>query len=163
MNIKIHYWMLLVLIQWSDVFSSSIKNISHESDQHPMKIDTILENTTSTDDLSSDFVKQTISNSTHKKHYATRIHLAGWRWQKFGKILVFAMGLVLAGVVKLVFHHTKILSAYMPESCALIVVGIFLGTFQHIFADHHTSINDYLPKFTGAITPPAPPPSSYRP
>ena len=116
-----------------------------------MKIDTILENTTSTDDLSSDFVKQTISNSTHKKHYATRIRLAGWRWQKFGKILVFAMGLVLAGIVKLVFHHTRILSTYMPESCALIVVGIFLGTFHYILADHHTSIKDYLPKFTGDI------------
>ena len=95
------------------------------------------------------------SGHEHAKHqhgHAHQVHLASWRWEEYGKLLVFTMVIVLAGMIKLGFHHTPILSEYMPESCVLILCGIFIGGFVYI-GDHFrgTNLQEYFPRFTSEI------------
>ena len=74
-----------------------------------------------------------ITNQTTTKH-GSRIHVASWRWEEFGNILTPLLVLVLAGIIKLLFHHTPILPNYIPESCVLILIGICMGIL--IYARH---------------------------
>jgi sodium/hydrogen exchanger 3 len=95
------------------------------------------------------------SRNAHSKshhHNTTHIHLASWRWDDYGQILVLTMILVLAGIIKLGFHHTPILSNYVPESCALIIAGIFLGSFVYAndMSDEngYDAVQQYFPRFS---------------
>ena len=98
--------------------------------------------------------KNTIRNQTFTKH-GSRIHVASWRWEEFGNILTPLLVLVLAGIIKLLFHHTPILPNYIPESCVLILIGICMGTL--IYArhghdlDHTEKESQYFPRFTDHI------------
>ena len=132
----------------SFVDSLSTQKVIQEHAQLPVVAQTKVNQQVNTNGSSPISLQRQIKNMTSDKHnpHSTRIHLAGWRWEEYGQILVFTYSLVLAGMVKLGFHHTRILSSYMPESCALILVGIFLGTFHHI-----PEVDDYLPKFTSRI------------
>ena len=88
-------------------------------------------------------------------HTVTRIHLANWRWKEFGKILTPITVLILAGIFKLLFHHTPILSDYMPESCVLIIIGILMGAFVYAEEGEGVSeiedIREYFPRFTSRV------------
>lgn len=88
-------------------------------------------------------------------HHGGQIHLVSWRWKDYGRILIFTFIMVLAGSIKLLFHHTPVLSEHMPESCVLIVSGIIIGSFVYAKSlnDHtqHDEIHQYFPSFTSSI------------
>ena len=67
-----------------------------------------------------------ITNDSH--HGVSQIHLASWRWDEYGKLLTTIIVLILAGIFKLLFHHTPIVPNYMPESCVLMILGIVMGS-----------------------------------
>ena len=89
-------------------------------------------------------------HSDHHHGHAHQVHLASWRWKEYGKMLVFTLVIVLAGMIKLGFHHTPILSEYLPESCALIICGIIMGAFVYIGGDPKHA-QEYFPRFTSEI------------
>ena len=73
------------------------------------------------------------------------IHLASWRWCEYYEHILFCLIVILCGVFKLAFHHTPFLSDYLPESCALIIVGIISGSFIYYGVN---SPKYPFPKFT---------------
>ena len=38
--------------------------------------------------------------------------LASWRWNDYSDILIFTFMIIAAGVLKLAYHHTPVLSKY---------------------------------------------------
>ena len=73
------------------------------------------------------------------------IHLASWRWCEYYEHILFCLIVILCGMFKLAFHHTPLLSDYLPESCALIIVGIASGSFIYYGVN---SPKYPFPKFT---------------
>ena len=39
--------------------------------------------------------------------------LASWRWDDYSDILIFTFMIIAAGVLKLAYHHTPVLSKYV--------------------------------------------------
>ena len=142
------FLLLFISILANGVLSLSSQNGGQEHIRQPVVWDSPLQHKSGNNGSFTVSERNQKGNSTSINHseHANGIHLASWRWKEYGKILVLSLGLVLAGMVKLGFHHTRILSLYMPESCALILVGVFLGMFHHI-----PGINDYLPKFSSQL------------
>ena len=88
-------------------------------------------------------------NVTHECHDEQHgIHLASWKWCEYYEHILFCLIVILAGVFKLAFHHTPFLSDYLPESCALIIVGIISGSFIYYGVN---SPNHPFPKFTHSL------------
>ena len=91
----------------------------------------------------------------NKSSEAKKIHLANWKWGEYGKILTIALTLIVAGILKLGFHHTPVLPNYIPESCVLIIIGICMGAI--IYARKELGIEktgedeEYFPRFTSQI------------
>ena len=54
----------------------------------------------------------------------------------------------MAGIFKLLFHHIPILPNYLPESCALIIIGVISGCAIY-YGD--TSKSYPFPKFTSTL------------
>ena len=115
------------------------------------------ENLDDSDNLSDE------NDSTH--HSSHHIHLVNWKWEEYGKILTIALVLMLAGIIKLGFHHTPVLPNYMPESCVIILIGIGLGAIiysgkkfvdvneehdEHPF-DIYPHYTNYFPRFTSEL------------
>ena len=73
------------------------------------------------------------------------INLASWRWCEYYEHILFCLLIVFAGIFKLAFHHTPFLSEYLPESCALIIIGIISGSF--IYYGVNSTVYPF-PKFT---------------
>ncbi len=48
------------------------------------------------------------SQEQHGGHHGVR--LASWRWNEYGAILLFILMIILAAVLKMVFHHTGFLA-----------------------------------------------------
>ena len=86
------------------------------------------------------------NDTCHDEH--SGIHLASWRWCDYYEHILFCLIVILAGIFKLVFHHTPILSNYFPESCALIVIGIISGGF--IYYGVNSAVHPF-PRFTSAL------------
>ena len=42
--------------------------------------------------------------------------LASWRWANYGDIIMFCLTVLLAALLKLLFHHAHFLSKRLPES-----------------------------------------------
>ena len=116
----------------------------------------------STNDLSEDFLTlHTLHVKNDSHHHSTHhIHLVNWKWEEYGKILTIALTLILAGIIKLGFHHTPILSKYIPESCVIIIIGIGLGAIiytgksdkeLHSNEDEHPHYTNYFPRFTSEL------------
>ena len=57
------------------------------------------------------------------------IRLASWRWKEYWEHILLCLIIIMAGIFKLAFHHTPVLSTYLPESCVLIIIGIISGCF----------------------------------
>lgn len=55
------------------------------------------------------------------------ISLVSWRWDHVSIYAKVAMLLLLASLIKLIYHHLHYLESYFPESCALIILGITAG------------------------------------
>ena len=58
----------------------------------------------------------------------------------------------MAGIFKLIFHHTPIVSKHFPESCVLILIGLIVGLL-HSAADLYggDTKEHPFPKFTSAL------------
>ena len=56
--------------------------------------------------------------------------------------------IILAGVLKLLFHHTPVLPRVLPESCVLIVIGMVIGLFVYFVME---SESHHFPDFTSDI------------
>lgn len=76
------------------------------------------------------------------------IALASWRWSEYRYILMFSVMVIMAGILKLLFHHATFLSRHLPESCALIVIGIIIGMVVDYGVDSHSK---GFPKFTSTL------------
>ena len=50
--------------------------------------------------------------------------------------LILTSFLVLLCIVMIVYHHLPSLNERIPESCFLIVLGIFIGVFVHFVNEH---------------------------
>ena len=90
--------------------------------------------------------------NTNKPHEGNDTHhgirLASWKWHEYWEHVLFCLIIVMAGVFKLAFHHTPILSNYLPESCVLILIGIISGCFIY----YGINSEDYpFPKFTSHL------------
>ena len=58
----------------------------------------------------------------------------------------------MAGIFKLLFHHTPIISKHCPESCGLIVIGILVGCGQYGAGWFGGATKEQpLPKFTSTF------------
>ena len=86
------------------------------------------------------------NDTCHDGHHG--IHLASWRWCDYYEHILFCLIVILAGIFKLVFHHTPLLSNYFPESCALIIIGIISGSFIYYGVN---SADRPFPRFTSAL------------
>ncbi len=76
------------------------------------------------------------------------VRLASWRWDEYASILLFTLMIVLAGVLKITFHHSPFLSRHLPESCVLILVGFSVGVIAYYVVDEHAQ---YFPTFTSDL------------
>lgn len=76
------------------------------------------------------------------------VRLASWRWDEYSNILTFLIMVILAGVLKLLFHHVPFLSQHFPESCVLIVIGVVFGVIIYYGFDNHTH---HFPEFTSSL------------
>ncbi|XP_037077442.1 Na(+)/H(+) exchanger beta-like, partial [Pollicipes pollicipes] len=59
------------------------------------------------------------------------IHVASWRWTEVQTYYAITLFIVIAGLAKLGFHHAHFLSSKLPESCLLIILGIFVGIITY--------------------------------
>ncbi|XP_043201773.1 sodium/hydrogen exchanger 2-like isoform X2 [Amphibalanus amphitrite] len=68
------------------------------------------------------------SEEVHESH---GIHVASWRWTEVQTYYAITLFIVIAGLAKLAFHHAHFLSSKLPESCLLIILGIFMGIITY--------------------------------
>ena len=83
----------------------------------------------------NDTQNSTISNTNNHG-----IHLVSWRWNDYSQYFVVCIMIMLAAVVKVLFHEIPILYKHFPESCVLIVLGVILGIIVYFGVDregHH--------------------------
>jgi len=73
------------------------------------------------------------------------VALASWRWEIYRNFLVICLAIILIGVFKILFHKFDHVIA-IPESCVLIMIGVFLGLL--LFFSGQTS---KFPKFTSEL------------
>lgn len=93
----------------------------------------------------------------HDEHHG--IHVMGWRWDEYSTPLLFTGMIVSAVICKIIFHHMEFLSKLLPESCALILVGIIAGVFTDYVLldewaqndDHKESLKSAFPKFSADL------------
>ena len=88
----------------------------------------------------------------HDDHIHYEIKLASWKWDEYWNVLTTLMIIIMAGIFKLLFHHTPIVSKHFPESCVLILIGIIVGCGQ-CAVDRYggTTKEQPFPKFTSAF------------
>ena len=88
----------------------------------------------------------------HRGHHNYAIRLASWKWDEYGSILTPLVIIIMAGIFKIVFHHTPIVSKHCPESCVLILIGVIVGFGQWAlgWGDGTTKGPTHL-KFTSAF------------
>ncbi len=84
-------------------------------------------------------------NKTHEHHNITDssdhghgITLVSWRWDDYSDYVVVCIMILVAGIVKVIFHETPILSKHFPESCNLIFLGILVGLFVYYGVESHS-------------------------
>ncbi len=56
-------------------------------------------------------------------------------------VLIF---IVLAGVLKLGFHHIHCLAEHFPESCVLIVIGFAIGAIIYYGLEGHAQVTEIV-------------------
>ncbi|CAD5227694.1 unnamed protein product [Bursaphelenchus okinawaensis] len=76
---------------------------------------------------------------------AAGVKVASFRFEYVKAELILALFIVLIGFFKLLYHHYKYPRALIPESCCLIILGVFLGLiFFYVNADSHTNPVKFL-------------------
>ena len=81
------------------------------------------------------------------------IHLASWKWSEFSSPIMFTGLIITAMMLKIIFHHMPFLEKLLPESCVLIIVGIFAGVLIHyvILDDIIKDGQNPFPQFTAQL------------
>lgn len=77
-------------------------------------------------DADYNYQNQINSDANHHK-----IKLIGWRWNEVEAYLLIAIFLLLAAIVKIIYHHLEPVHAHIPESCVLIILGSLIGLIFH--------------------------------
>ena len=90
---------------------------------------------------------ETIKNNSIDDH-SGGVQLASWRWEEYDTIITFTVMFIAAGVLKLAFHHLPKLSRHIPESCALIIIGMVVGA--SVYYGTVTHANNF-PQFTASL------------
>lgn len=72
-----------------------------------------------------------VNDTNHESESSHHIRLASWRWDSYGNILTFTLMVITAGLLKIAFHHAHFLSKHLPESCALILIGLVIGAIVY--------------------------------
>ncbi|KAH3812598.1 Na(+)/H(+) exchanger protein 7-like [Dreissena polymorpha] len=82
----------------------------------------------------------------HDKHgqHGDSVPLAPIHFSHVKYALVFSVVVIVAGLSKILFHHSHFLSSRVPESCVLIVVGIIFGLILR-FSNASEKITLYEP------------------
>ncbi|XP_041353925.1 Na(+)/H(+) exchanger beta-like [Gigantopelta aegis] len=96
--------------------------------------------TLSTANNSADDNHNSHISSNHTQRH--RIHLAGLDFHAVSSPLVYTVIVLLAGLSKILYHYANFLSAKIPESCMLIVLGTIFGAIIHF-----SGAGDHLPMF----------------
>lgn len=86
-------------------------------------------------------------------HGSHGVHLASWRWDEFSSPILFTGMLIVAVILKILFHHIPFLEKLLPESCVLILVGILSGLFIDKVLLMHSDDKRFsaFPKFTANL------------
>eukprot|EP00092_Neocalanus_flemingeri_P004500 GFUD01004844.1.p1 GENE.GFUD01004844.1~~GFUD01004844.1.p1 ORF type:complete len:660 (+),score=147.40 GFUD01004844.1:71-1981(+) len=66
-------------------------------------------------------------------------------------MFLFTLMIICAVIIKICFHHAKILSKFIPESCVLILLGILLAVFNHYILEIDSLEDNPYPKFTADL------------
>ena len=84
-------------------------------------------------------------------HY--EIRLISWKWHEYWNIITPLVIIIMAGIFKLLFHHTPIVSKHCPESCVLILIGVLVGCGQYAVGGYKEAASMKLPfpKFTSTF------------
>ena len=90
---------------------------------------------------------ETIKNNSIDDH-SGGVQLASWRWEEYDTIITFTVMFIVAGVLKLAFHHMPKLSRHLPESCALIIIGMVVGALVYYGTVTHSN---NFPQFTASL------------
>ncbi|CAI4221267.1 unnamed protein product [Auanema sp. JU1783] len=62
-----------------------------------------------------------------KEHKSHGVKVASWKFDYVKEPLVLTLFIIVIGLFKLGYHHSGALQALIPESCALILVGVVCG------------------------------------
>lgn len=81
------------------------------------------------------FNKKTFDSSFSIVH-----RLIGWRWSEVKNNLAVMGFILLSGLAKLGFHRAHFISSKVPESCLLIILGVFFGGILYIFFKDECSL-----------------------
>ena len=76
------------------------------------------------------------------------VQLASWRWEEYDTVVTFTVMFLVAGVLKLAFHRMPKLSRHLPESCALILIGMAVGALVYYGTVAHSNT---FPQFTASL------------
>ena len=76
------------------------------------------------------------------------VQLASWRWEEYDTVVTFTVMFLVAGVLKLAFHRLPKLSRHLPESCALILIGMAVGALVYYGTVAHSNT---FPQFTASL------------
>ena len=91
------------------------------------------------------------AHDVHDEHHG--VHLASWRWSEYSSPIMFTGMILCAVILKIIFHHLPWLAKLLPESCVLIVVGIFAAVLINyvILDDFIQTDNNPFPTFTSEL------------
>ncbi|KAK6031807.1 hypothetical protein OSTOST_02026, partial [Ostertagia ostertagi] len=79
------------------------------------------------------------NHSEDHKTYGHGVKVASFKFDYVKEPLVLTIFIIVIGIFKLGYHHTRFIQKIIPESCCLIVVGVFLGLI-FISDDTHESV-----------------------
>jgi len=117
--------------------------------QETSKVERLVETDIKEIGIGSGVSKTDAKNETHDSHHG--VHLASWRWSSFSRMFLFTLMIICAVLIKISFHHAKLLSKFIPESCVLILLGILLAVFNHYVLEIDNLEDNPYPKFTADL------------
>lgn len=85
--------------------------------------------------LASASIENLHNDTTNTGH---GIYLATWRWDEYSDYFAVCVMIIMAAIVKVIFHEIPFFSTHFPESCMLIMLGIFVGFVVYIGVESHS-------------------------
>lgn len=104
-----------------------------------------------TDSTTHDATGHDANNTSHHGEHEDGHHgiqLASWKWDEYSDHIIICLMILMAGIVKIGFHETPLLSKHLPESCVLILLGIVVGIFVYYGVESHSH---HFPRFTKTL------------